>query len=134
MLDSLHIRIREARKKTGLSQKAMAEKLGVGHNCFANFERGETRLFNRCLYRLAEYLETSPEDLLLGPRPDQEMLEELTNWEVRKQQIIDEYEARTKALREELDAARREIADKDKTLESLRNTNKFLLDELGKQR
>ena len=121
MLDSLHIRIREARKKTGLSQKAMAEKLGVGHNCFANFERGDTRLFNRCLYRLAEYLETSPEDLLLGPRPDREMLEELTNWEVRKQQ-------------EELEAARREIADKDKTLESLRNTNKFLLDELGKQR
>ena len=51
-----------------------------------------------------------------------------------KQQIIDEYEARTKALREELEAARRELADKDKTLESLRNTNKFLLDELGKQR
>ena len=134
MLDSLHIRIRETRKKTGLSQRAMAEKLGVGHNCYANFERGDTRLFNRCLYRLAEYLEVSPEEILFGPRPDPEMLEDLAALEEFKRQIVQEYESRLAEMRGELEKAKADLAKQEETLDSFRTTNKFLLEELGKQR
>jgi transcriptional regulator with XRE-family HTH domain len=134
VLDSLHNRIREARKKTGLSQRAMAEQLGVGHNCYANFELGNTRLFNRCLYRLVDHLGITPEELLFGERPDESLLLDqvaLDNW---KQNLIDGYEASLAELRAELEKARTEIADQEKTLDSLRDTNKFLLDELGKRR
>lgn len=134
MLDTLHIRIREAREQTRLSQRAMAEQIGVGHNSYANFERGKTKLFNRCLYRMSDYLGLTPEEILFGPRPDQDVLEELSKWELRKQQIIDEYESRQKALQDELEAARREIADKAKIIETLSGNNKFLLDQLTKQR
>ena len=134
MLDFLHIRIREARQKTGLSQKAMAEQLGVGHNTYANFERGKTRLFSRCLYRMAEYLDTPPEEILFGERPDEDLLRDqlaLENW---KKQIIDSYETRLGELRRELEQARADIVEKGKTLDSLRSINNYLLDELGKRR
>ena len=134
MLDSLHNRIREARKEKGLSQRAMAEQIGVGTSCYVNFEQGRTQLFNRCLRRMADYLKISPEELLFGARPNEKLLLDqvaLDNW---KQELIDGYEACLAELRAELEKARTEIADQEKTLDSLRDTNKFLLDELGKRR
>ena len=74
MLDTLHNRIREARKNTGLSQKKMAEQIGVGRNSYINFERGRTKLFNRCLYRMAEFLGVPEEELLFGRQPDEALL------------------------------------------------------------
>ena len=134
MLDSLHIQIREARLKTGLTQREMAEQLGVGYHSYANFERGDTRLFNRCLYRMAEHLGTTPEELLFGERPDETLLRNkvaLDNW---KQELVDGYESSIGALRAELATAQALIAKQEGDIESLKNINKYLLDDLGKRR
>ena len=133
-LDVIHTRIREAREKTGLSQEAMAAQIGVGRTTYINFETGRTKLYCRSLLRMAKFLDIPEEELLFGPRPDEGLLRDqftLDNW---KKQVVDDYEKRLAALREQLDAADKEIVEKDKTLDSLRNTNKFLLEELGKQR
>ena len=133
-LDVIHTRIREAREKTGLSQEAMAAQIGVGRTTYINFETGRTKLYCRSLLRMAKFLDIPEEELLFGPRPDEGLLRDqltLDNW---KKQVVDDYENRLAALREQLDAADKEIVEKDKTLDSLRNTNKFLLEELGKQR
>lgn len=133
-LDVIHTRIREAREKTGLSQEAMAAQIGVGRTTYINFETGRTKLYCRSLLRMAKFLDITEEELLFGPRPDEGLLRDqltLDNW---KKQVVDDYENRLAALREQLDAADKEIVEKDKTLDSLRNTNKFLLEELGKQR
>lgn len=112
----------------------MAEKIGVGRNSYINFERGRTKLFNRCLYRMADYLGVPEEELLFGKRPDEALLRDQLALDDWKKQIIDDYETRIAAFREELEAARAELKDRKKTIDTLRTTNKFLLDELGKQR
>ena len=134
MLDSLHIQIREARLKTGLTQREMAEQLCVGYHCYANFERGETRLFNRCLYRLADHLGTTPEELLFGERPDETLLRSQVALDHWKQELVDGYESSIGAVRAELEAAQALIAKQEGDIESLKNINKYLLDELGKRR
>ena len=134
MLDELHTRIRDAREKAGLTLDEMARRIGVGRTTYINFETGQTNLFSKNLPKTAEVLGVSVEELLFGPRPDREMLDQLTSWEVAKQQFIDGYEDSLHKLREELEAALRKIAEQEKTIASLCDTNKFLLDELGKQR
>ena len=112
----------------------MAAQIGVGRTTYINFETGRTKLYCRSLLRMAKFLDITEEELLFGPRPDEGLLRDqltLDNW---KKQVVDDYEKRLAALREQLDAADKEIVEKDKTLDSLRNTNKFLLEELGKQR
>ena len=134
MLDEFHTRIRDARVSAGLSQEEMARRIGVGRTTYINFETGQTNLLSKNLPKTAAVLGVSVEELLFGPRPDREMLDQLTSWEVTKQQLVDGYEESLHKLREELEAAQRKIAEQEKTIESLCNTNKFLLDELGKQR
>ena len=112
----------------------MADRIGIGRTTYIKFENGQTQLFSKNLHKTAAVLGISEEELLFGPRPDKGMLEEISGWEARKQQFIDEYENRLAELREQLEAARREIAQRDNTIASLCDTNKFLLDELGKQR
>ncbi len=134
MLDVLHTRIRDAREKAGLTQEEMADRIGIGRTTYINFENGQTNLFSKNLHKMVAVLGVSEEELLFGPRPDQGLLDEISGWEVRKQQFIDDYENRLAELREQLEAARREIAKRDKTIATLCDINKHLLDETSKQR
>ena len=134
MLDALHTRIRDAREKAGLTPEEMARRIGVGRTTYINFETGKTNLFSKNLRKTASVLGIPEDELLFGPRPDPEILDELTNWDIRKQQFIESYENSLQALREELEAAHRLIAEKNRDLDSLRNINEFLMKELSKQR
>ena len=134
MLDVLHTRIRDAREKAGLTQEEMADRIGIGRTTYINFENGQTNLFSKNLHKMVAVLGVSEEELLFGPRPDQGLLDEISGWEVRKQQFIDDYENRLAELREQLEAARREIDQRDKTIATLCDINKHLLDETSKQR
>jgi transcriptional regulator with XRE-family HTH domain len=134
VLDEFHTRIRDARVSAGLSQEEMARRIGVGRTTYINFETGQTNLFSKNLHKMAAVLGVTEEELLFGPRPDQGMLEQLTSWELTKQQLIDSYESSLHELREELDAAHRKIAKQEEDLTSLLSINNYLLNELGKQR
>lgn len=57
-------RIREHRKKLGISQKQLAKKIGVSNGCVSNWEQGLNRPDADLLAALCEVLNVSPSSLL----------------------------------------------------------------------
>ena len=62
----LREKIRKARKDLGLSQEAMADKLGLDRNTYGNIERGKTRLVYDHLDSILEILGLSLSELITG--------------------------------------------------------------------
>lgn len=56
--------LKEARKTLGLTQKQIAEKLGVVESCYANWEQGRTEPNISMLRLLSEILDTTPNELI----------------------------------------------------------------------
>lgn len=57
------------RKRLGLTQQEMAEKLGISRNAYRRIESGETALVNDCLLRIASILDSTADELVLGYAP-----------------------------------------------------------------
>ncbi len=57
-------RIAEVRKERGISQQAMAKKLGVTQPIISRYERGELRIHAELLAKMAKILGTTSDDLL----------------------------------------------------------------------
>lgn len=62
---TLSERLKEERKKAGLSQKEFAEKLGLNARTYASYERGERDISTALLLNICKTLEISS-DVLLG--------------------------------------------------------------------
>ena len=69
-------RLKNLRKKAGLTQKQIAENLQVGQNSYSNWEKGNRTPIQPTIEKLAEILNTST-DYLLGktdiPDPDSDI-------------------------------------------------------------
>ncbi len=132
MLDELHIKIRRAREQAGFSQEEMAEELGVGRTTYINFETGRTRLFNPLLESMAGRLGISVEELLYGPRPDEQLLRdnaELQRWRTSASEL----EQQNSSLQERLEAAGKVIDAQGTTIRTLSDSNQYLMEQLRKE-
>jgi transcriptional regulator with XRE-family HTH domain len=58
------IRLQEIRKRRGLSQVEVAQKLGIHQSLISQYERGYLRLHGALLVRLAQVLKTTPDAIL----------------------------------------------------------------------
>jgi transcriptional regulator with XRE-family HTH domain len=58
------LRLQEIRKRRGLSQVEVAEKLGIHQSLISQYERGYLRLHGALLVRLAQVLKTTPDAIL----------------------------------------------------------------------
>lgn len=63
--------IRKIRKSRRITQEEMAHKLGISLTAYRDFERGETSIVNANMNKVAAHLDVSPEELMLGYRPQQ---------------------------------------------------------------
>jgi len=57
-------RLQEIRKRRGLSQVELAQRLGIHQSLISQYERGYLRLHGALLVRLAQALKTSPDEIL----------------------------------------------------------------------
>lgn len=57
-------RLREARKQAGLTQQALADKVGVTINSISNYEKGASFPLPYILYDLADVLQVDPKEFL----------------------------------------------------------------------
>ena len=73
-------RLKNLRKKAGLTQKQIAEKLQVGQNSYSNWEKGKRTPIQPTIEKLAEILNTST-DYLLGKTdiPDRDLEIDIDN-------------------------------------------------------
>jgi transcriptional regulator with XRE-family HTH domain len=57
-------RLQEIRKRRGLSQVELAQRLGIHQSLISQYERGYLRLHGALLVRLAQALKSSPDEIL----------------------------------------------------------------------
>lgn len=69
--DSIKKNIRKVRKTRKLTQEEMAHKIGMSLSAYREFEKGGTSILNDNLLKMASFLETPTEELVLGYQPKQ---------------------------------------------------------------
>ena len=100
--------IRRMRKASKLTQEEMAHKLDISLTAYRDLEKGSTNIVNANVMKIAQLLDTSTEELVLGYRPVQtpaKLLEDMRS----------EYGGRISAMQ-------RRITDLEKLVESLQET------------
>jgi transcriptional regulator with XRE-family HTH domain len=69
--EDLHValgrKIREKRQASGLTQTELAERVSISRTSLTNMELGRQRLLIDQLYKMAEVLNSKPQDLLPQP-------------------------------------------------------------------
>lgn len=103
--DSVKKNIQKVRKEMGLTQKEMAEKLGISRTAYRNLEKGETRVYSDHITKMAELAGKEEEEVVLGFTPsqyDEDQLREISNYEQRLQALRDDYENKLSDLRDKL--------------------------------
>jgi transcriptional regulator with XRE-family HTH domain len=60
-------RLKEIRKRRGVSQVELARRLGLHQSLISQYECGYLRLHGALLVRLAQALETTPDEILTAP-------------------------------------------------------------------
>ena len=114
MEKELRDNISRIRQEKNLSQEEMAQKLGVTRVTYSKFESGKTRLINKKVERFAELNDVSPAELVLGYKVSEEihtLQQAQADYGRKRQEIIDEYEARIGALNKEIADLKQQLAD-----------------------
>ena len=79
---SIKENIRNARRSRKLTQEDLADRLDISLTAYRDLEKGSTNIVNSNVIRLAEILDTTTEELVLGYRPVQapgKVLEDIRN-------------------------------------------------------
>ncbi|MBQ0093661.1 MAG: helix-turn-helix transcriptional regulator [Bacteroidales bacterium] len=132
-MDSSSIKknILKTRKDLGLTQKEMADKLGISRTAYRNLEKGETKVYSSHISAMARLSGKNEEELVLGyiPRASEEQhLREMDNLAERMKTMQEQYEARIQDLLAKL-------AEKDDLIEFLKSnirSQQSMLDYLSK--
>src|SRR5574344_1660092 len=98
--ESLKKKIYRLRREKGLSQESIAEKLPMSLNAYAKIERGSTKLISDRLVKIAKLLDTTVEDLLLGPN-----LTTVEKCNTNCKHLSEQYEQSFTKLRQRLDSS-----------------------------
>ena len=79
---SIKNNIRNKRKERKFTQEEIAHRLGISLTAYRDIEKGGTSIVNGNVIRLADLLDTTTEELVLGYRPSKEygtLLEDVRN-------------------------------------------------------
>ena len=68
---SIKDNIRRWRKKSGMTQEEMAANINISLTAYRDLEAGKTNIVNTRILKIAECLNTSVEELVLGYQPEQ---------------------------------------------------------------
>ena len=103
-------RIKAYRKESKLSQKEIADKIGISRNAYIGIENGDTRIFNEKLQKIAELTDTTIEKLVLGYEP-------VENADIKLGEAKSEFNERFRTMQLDYEAR---IKEKDDTIALLK--------------
>ena len=130
--DFFHTNLRQARELAGLSQAELADEIGVSRTTIVALESGRTRLFNKTIPLIARRLGISVETLLCGGQVEELLLEQPSFLE-RERTLREEFERQRQALQDKLDAEVRLNKVLQGNVDSLTQSNQYLLSQLRKE-
>jgi len=93
------------RKARGLTQKQLADKIGVSRSTIADYEHGKNRIFDVMILRIAIALNVTPNDILCFDKENKIDLNPSLRLMKRIQKIIELPLPQQKALLKTLDLA-----------------------------
>ena len=121
-MDNISIKnnIRKARTKRQITQEEMAARLGISLTAYRDLEKGGTSVVHGNVIRMAEILETSTEEIVLGYHPSE--LEAGTLEDVRTQygSKISSLEQTVIDLRKHICTLESQVADKIEIIKMLK--------------
>ena len=117
---SIKQNIRNIRRSRKLTQEEMAYRMGISLTAYRDLEKGGTSVVHGNVIRMAELLETSTEEIVLGYRPSQ--LESGTLEDVRAQygNQICTLEQRVVDLEKLVCSLEGQVASKDEIIKMLK--------------
>ncbi len=130
--DFFHTNIRLARERAGLSQAELADDIGVGRTTIVSLEGGRTHLFNKNIPKVAARLGISVEEYVCGDGVEELLRDESSRAE-RERALIKEYEQRIQVLQDRLDDAHHLNEALQANVDSLTQSNQYLLLQLRKE-
>lgn len=116
---SIKENIRKIRKERKLTQEDMAHLLGISVTAYRDLERGNTSIMNAHVLRIAELLETSTEEVVLGYRPVQVPGKRLEEIQAEYSDKIDALETEIEYLRKLVKSLEEALAAKNQVIEML---------------
>lgn len=142
-MDNARIKENIIRKRTekGISQDEMAQRLEMSRNSYRNIEKGSTYVVSRHLKEIADILNITEEELVLGYKPAEgaESLEEVrSHYSKISDDLRQNYEERIAGLSDQLELQKlmvsdlRELIDsKNEIIRLLKNENLSLKNKLA---
>ena len=116
---SIKENIRKFRKERKMTQEEMAHLLGISVTAYRDLERGNTSIMNAHVLRIAELLETSTEELVLGYRPAQMPGKKLEEVQTEYSEKIATLETEIEYLRKLVKTLEEAVAAKNQVIEML---------------
>ena len=116
---SIKENIRRIRKERRMTQEEMADMLGISITAYRDLERGSTSIMNGNVLRLAELLNTSTEEIVLGYRPVQMPGKKLEEMKAEYSARIESLEKENEYLRKLVKSLEETIATKTQIIEML---------------
>ncbi|MBR5103850.1 MAG: helix-turn-helix transcriptional regulator [Bacteroidales bacterium] len=116
---SIKENIRKIRKERKMTQEEMADMLGISITAYRDLERGGTSIMNGNVLRLAELLNTSTEEIVLGYRPIQMPGRKLEEMKAEYSARIESLEKENEYLRKLVKSLEETIATKTQIIEML---------------
>lgn len=142
-MDNARIKENIIRKRTekGISQDEMAQRLEMSRNSYRNIEKGSTYVVSRHLKEIADILNITEEELVLGYKPAEGVgsLEEVrSHYSKISDDLRQNYEERIAGLSDQLELQKlmvsdlRELIDsKNEIIRLLKNENMSLKNKLA---
>lgn len=142
-MDNARIKENIIRKRTekGISQDEMAQRLEMSRNSYRNIEKGSTYVVSRHLKEIADILNITEEELVLGYKPEEGAgsLEEVrSHYSKISDDLRQNYEERIAGLSDQLELQKlmvsdlRELIDsKNEIIRLLKNENLSLKNKLA---
>ena len=123
---SIKENIRRTRKDKGMTQEDMAAGLGISLTAYRDLERGGTNMMNANLIRIAELLDTSLEELLLGYKPVQAD-------GTRVEDVRAEYGGRISVMERRISDLEKLVSSLEETISSKNEIISMLKKKLGEE-
>ncbi len=121
-MDNLTIKqnIRKARKKRNITQEEMADRLGISLTAYRDLEKGGTSVVHGKIMKMAELLETSTEEIVLGYTPSQLESRTLEDVQIQYGNQICTLEQRIGDLEKLVSSLEGQVASKDEIITMLK--------------
>ena len=135
-MDNARIKENIIRKRTekGISQDEMAQRLEMSRNSYRNIEKGSTYVVSRHLKEIADILNITEEELVLGYKPAEGAgsLEEVrSHYSKISDDLRQNYEERIAGLSDQVSDLRELIDSKNEIIRLLKNENLSLKNKLA---